>query len=224
MDRSTRRRTRPDRRVGGARRVGVARGEPAVAEPRGPSRPSARPPGGDGPGAVAGTRGRRRGRAAGLGDLVAPAAVAVGTRCDRSDDRSRHPVAPSGCDGDQRRAGDRVAQRPAPTRPLRRPVDPADHVVSTGSADHRGRRRAGCRVTAGVRSRAVVGGPLRELRRPGDPAPPRRLRTAVPAQLPPPRAVWLKAPCRPHGPPPPAWPDRRGDRTSATVGPGRSPG
>ena len=41
--------------------------------------------------------------------------------------------------------------------------------------------------------------------------------------LPEPRAVWLKDQCRPHGPPPPAWPARRGDRATATAAPGRSP-
>ena len=35
--------------------------------------------------------------------------------------------------------------------------------------------------------------------------------------------LWLKARCRPHGPPPAAWP-ARADRTSAAVSPVRSPG
>jgi hypothetical protein len=41
--------------------------------------------------------------------------------------------------------------------------------------------------------------------------------------LPGPRAVWIKAACRPHGPPPPAWPDRRDDRTIAAAARDRSP-
>ncbi|MGZ8752605.1 MAG: hypothetical protein ACXW1S_06445, partial [Acidimicrobiia bacterium] len=38
-----------------------------------------------------------------------------------------------------------------------------------------------------------------------------------------PQTLWIKAPCRPRGPPPPAWPERRGGRTSGVVGTDRSP-